>query len=272
MRQLYVALGARPRSLDWEHGRLRWLEINGPGTLPPVVLVHGYSASGPSQYGAIVRRLRHQVGRLVLPDLPGHGASSVPAVGLTAANMYQGLAHVLDRVAEPALVFASSMGGGLATRYAVEQPERVRGLMLCSPSGAPFIARERADLEATFRVTTHREALSFTDRLFMRRHPLRHLYAWGVRDQFTRPHLVALLRRASEMRSLEPEELRGLRMPVHLLWGRADTLLPPSHFEFYRAHLPAGAIIDRPDDFGHAPFLTQPDQVCERILRFARSL
>ena len=57
-------------------------------------------------------------------------------------------------------------------------------------------------------------------------------------------------------------------MPVYLLWGAADTLLPKAHFEFFREHLPPDAVVERPPHFGHAPFLHQADEVAERMLRF----
>jgi pimeloyl-ACP methyl ester carboxylesterase len=101
---------------------------------------------------------------------------------------------------------------------------------------------------------------------------MRHAYAWGVRQQFNRPHLLELLERIPRTRFLEPDHLARLNMPVYLIWGRGDDVLPPSQFEFYRAHLPPHASIDTPPHFGHAPFLHHTDDLADRLIGFLRRL
>ncbi len=270
MRRAFMIAGARSRRLPFQAGSLHVLDLKGAGTLPPVMLLHGFSASGASQYGALVRHLRSHVSRIILPDLPGHGLSSVPS-RLDDEVMVEALEAVAERfIHRPTVIFAASMAGGVAVRFAQAQPERLAGLMLCSPGGAPIAPDQLDEFRATFRIGSHRQALAFVDRLFPRRHPLRQAYAWGVRQQFNRPHLVGLLERLGDLQFLQPDELRRLSMPVSLVWGRRDHILPPSQLEFYRAHLPAHAEIDTPPSFGHAPFLHQADAVARKLLRFAR--
>jgi pimeloyl-ACP methyl ester carboxylesterase len=267
-----LTLGARSRWVTAEAGRVHVIDVEGRGPLPPLVLLHGYSASGASQFWAMVRRLRKHVSRILLPDLLGHGLSSVPA-HLDGDQMQEGLDDALDALLSgPAVVFASSLSGAFAIRYAIARPERVRGLMLCSPGGAPIAAAEHGELTRMFRVADHRAALAFVDRLFAVPHPLRHLYAWGVRRQFNRSHLLALLDRVADARFLAPEELTQLKMPVHLVWGAADRILPHSHFDYFRQHLPPGTVIDTPVGFGHAPFIDQTDPLCERLVHFCERL
>lgn len=272
MRRLALFRGARSHRLGYDHGVVHVLDLPGRGYLPPVVLLHGFSASGPTQYLPMARRLRPHVRRIVLPDMPGHGGSSVPP-RLDEETIQAGLGAALDRLLDrPAVVFASSLAGGFAVRYAARRPDMVAGLMLCSPGGAPLDGTQLDELFDTFAVRTHDEALRFVDRLLPRPHPLRHAYAWGVRQQFSRPHLRRLLERAREARFLEPEELRGLRMPVALIWGRADRILPWSHFEYFRRHLPDDAEVETPPGYGHAPFLHRAGDLTERLLRFTRKV
>jgi pimeloyl-ACP methyl ester carboxylesterase len=144
--------------------------------------------------------------------------------------------------------------------------------MLCSPGGAPLDGMQLEELFDTFAVRNHDEALRFVDRLFPRPHPLRHAYAWGVRQQFQRPHLRTLLEHARHARFLEPEELSTLKMPVHLIWGRADRILPRSHFEYFQRHLPEDAEVETPPGYGHAPFLHRAGDLSERLLHFTRKV
>ncbi len=274
MRRAFMAAGARSLMVDYgDRQRIHVLDLAGRGQLPTVVLAHGFSATGPTQYGALTRRLRPHVRRILLPDLPGHGSSSLPPAGLDAEVMVEALTAALDGLLDgPAVMFASSMSGGVAVHYALRRPKSLSGLMLCSPSGAPFEPGELEPFLGTFRVDSHRDALGFVDRLH-RYGPLkRHVIAWGVRKQFGRPHLVALLEGKAQNQFLEPADLAALTMPVSLIWGAADDLLPVSHLRFYRHNLPPTAQVASPSHFGHAPFLHYPAEVAEMLLRFVRQV
>jgi pimeloyl-ACP methyl ester carboxylesterase len=272
VRLAMLARGAKSHWLDHRGTRLHALDLAGRGTLPPLALLHGFSASGASQYWAMASQLRQHARQVLLPDLPGHGLSRFTGK-LEPEHIQEAVDLCMEKLVEgPAIVFATSMAGAFAVRFAYEHPDRVAGLMLCSPAGAPVSPADRLLLEETFRIDSHQDALAFVDRLFPKPHRLRHLYAWGVRKQFNRPQLQGLLERLGDTPLLRPEELSGLRMPVYLLWGGADRVLPRSHFAFYRAHLPPDTEIDTPALLGHAPFLDRADRVSERLLRFAEKV
>ncbi len=281
----YRARGAQARRIrTGPADSLHLLDMRGKGTLPPLMMLHGFSASGASQYGEFSKRLLPHVQRIVLPDLPGHGLSTVPAGGLFPAAMLEALLAALDAVVdEPTVIFASSMAGGLAVQAALRRPNKVRALALCSPSGAPFAPNEFDAFRKTFDVRTHGEALRFIDRLSptaeraargwpetAREAATRHVYAWGVRRKFKRKHFALLLDDVPRMRFLEPHELGALAMPVYLVWGCRDHILPPSQLAYYRAHLPEGATIETPAHFGHTPFLHHADELAARLLAFLR--
>jgi pimeloyl-ACP methyl ester carboxylesterase len=273
MRGLHNAMGARSHHVAYDGGTVHVLDVPGYGRLPPVVMLHGFTASGSSQYGGMIRRLRPHVSRIVVPDLPGHGDSSVPQGGLGGEVMLRGVCAALDRqLRRPAVMFASSMGGGIAVRYAAERPRALLGLMLCSPGGAPISEAELHHFTRIFRPRSHRDALAFVDLLFPHRHPLRQAYAWGVRRQFRRPHFARLIERVPEQAFLAPADLRNLQLPVYLLWGKQDRVLPTAHLRFFREHLRGDVELDTPAQWGHAPFLHHADKVSERLLRFAQRL
>lgn len=267
-----VQLGGKARRARAAGLSLNIMDIPGAGSGPPLLLVHGFSGSAASQYATLVRHLQSRFRRIVAPDLPGHGFSEVPPSGLTDAHLVAGLRAAIDYVGEPSIIFASSMGGGVAVRCAAREPERVRGLILCSPAGGPLKPDDVEQLNRLFHIRSHRDALRFVDALFPRRRRLRHVYALGVAHQFKRPHLFGFLRSAAHMKLLTPGELESLRMPILLIWGRRDHILPTRQWAFFRAHLPAHAYIERPQSFGHAPFLDHPWAVSERIRRFVASL
>ena len=82
----------------------------------------------------------------------------------------------------------------------------------------------------------------------------------------------SLLLGASNATALRPEELEALNVPVLLVWGQEERLLPESNLDYFRRHLPAGTRVERPDGFGHSPHIDAPEALAELIVEFARSL
>ncbi len=124
----------------------------------------------------------------------------------------------------------NSLGGYTAIRYALARPEKVLGLVLASPAGASMGAEELPVLRERFRLSSHNDALDFADALFARRSRIRHLYAVGLRRYFKLPQTLAVLDGMSLSQLFIPGQLQALAMPVLLLRGGAERILPPSPF------------------------------------------
>ncbi len=264
--------GYRSRRVRTSVGTMHALEADGRGDLPPVVILHGLSAAG-QYYENIMSRMRPHVRRVVAPDMPGHGYSDLPAEGLNHDTLGAGLREGLDQLlTEPAVVFGNSLGGVAAVRYASERPDKVLGLMLAAPGGAPMDEDEISEFVEAFRLHDHKKALDFVDKLFHRPHPMRHVIAWGVRQQFGRPGIDELLRSIKPENLLRAEELEGLRMPVFVLWGEADRVLSPAHRRFFEAHVPPHAELHRIEEYGHVPHMSHPDCLAARLLEFTRQV
>jgi pimeloyl-ACP methyl ester carboxylesterase len=105
---------------------------------------------------------------------------------------------------------------------------------------------------------------AFLDRLAKR--PLRRnwVFAPEMRRIFRRPALQALVARAHHMPLLTVSELQQLRMPVTVVWGRHERLLPEAHLAFW-SQLPQVRVL-RPDRAGHSPAYDRPWWF-ERMLR-----
>lgn len=115
-----------------------YLEIKGTG--PSLLLLHGFSGSARNWRG-LVRAIDHQWQTLCY-DLPGHARS--PAPHNPAAYHLNAQLKLIDQLLTekaqlPGVIGGLSMGAGLAFHYALQHPEKLRGLILVSfPSGSRY--------------------------------------------------------------------------------------------------------------------------------------
>ncbi len=109
-------------------GRLRYLEHAAAGAgSPTVVLLHGLGSCG-EDWAFQVPALSPGY-RILAPDLPGHGGSSLPPGWPTIGDLAGGVAELIERRVEgSAHLVGLSLGGAVALQLAVDRPEQVRSL------------------------------------------------------------------------------------------------------------------------------------------------
>jgi pimeloyl-ACP methyl ester carboxylesterase len=248
---------------------LHVVDVPGKGPLPPIVLLHGLSASA-ADYAPLFRRLRPFTRRLIAPDLPGHGLSAVPPGATSARAVFGAVRDALDQVlTEPAIVFGNSLGGTVAIRFALAAPRHTAGLFLVSPAGAPDDGPEWQSLMDLLRMANLEQAREFMRRVFPSNPRGLELLARGAQVRLSRPGVRRLIDEAEPADLLSSQELASLAMPTVLVWGRRERLLPISHREFFMRHMPPHVRFITPPLFGHAPFLDRPDDVAALVRQFA---
>jgi pimeloyl-ACP methyl ester carboxylesterase len=222
-------------TLEWSAGRkLSWRE---EGSGPPLVLMHGSPADGRA-WNRVVPFLKDRF-RLLMPDLPGYGASDpVPDEPEgRSALMGTALARLIESVG-PAAVAGHSYGGlvaleatlqakpGAVTRLTVLEPMFMCGLKLVDD---PALAPAREFFEAYVRRVESREP----DAVGLM------IDYWFGTGAFTRlPDPVrgylnanaprnALDVRSSFAAEMDAAHLGRLAMPVLMVWGdRSPEIVP----------------------------------------------
>ena len=243
----------------------------GEGPLPTTVLLHGIGAAAIT-YAATLVRLRPHVRRLIALDLPGHGFSAAPEVRLTPEVLFGCVREALDRAAdEPIILVGNSMGGALALHYAMEEPERVRALVLVSPAGARISPEEWGALVRSFKIESVAEARRLLGRLYHRTPWYAGALAPDFRAVLRRRAIRDLLETTTLEHFPDPRRFGELTMPVLLLWGQSERIMPLEALGYFRRYLPAHTLVEEPSGFGHCPHFDDPGRLAARIVDFART-
>lgn len=262
------AAHARPPSRFLEVLGLRvHLRDTGPRDGPAVLLLHGFGASLHTWEGW-AERLQDRF-RVIRLDLPGFALTGPdPGGDYSDDRAVAVLAALLDTLGvAQAAVAGNSLGGRIAWRFALAHPARVTRLVLIAPDGFAPPGRTYGEREGaaplmrllpwTLPRRMLRESMApsygdparFPEAVLARTHDL--MRAPGVR--------AAMVARMEQRVIEDPRPLLPrLALPVLLLWGERDRMIPASHARDWLALLPRAEHVELPG-LGHVPQEEAPE-------------
>jgi pimeloyl-ACP methyl ester carboxylesterase len=95
-----------------------------------VVMIHGLAANLGFWYAGAAQWFTH-FGQVTLYDLPGHGRSEMRSSGYSPRRLADDLGQLLDHLRlDRVHLVAHSFGGMVALCFALQQPERVKSMVL----------------------------------------------------------------------------------------------------------------------------------------------
>lgn len=236
------------------------------GSGPTVVLLHGAGDQAGTWAGVAPSLAKSFT--LILPDLAGHGESAPARGPLPLGVLLQGLDGVLAQEvpAGKVTLVGNSLGAWMAALWAKEHPGRVEHLVFVN--GGP-IRKEPTDLTLMPRTRGQADAL-----LYALRDPTSPIVPNFVVDDLIRvSNEGPIARLASDAKGMEAYLLDGkldtLTVPVDLLWGASDKLLPLAWAELLQAQLPA-ARLTKIDRCGHVPQQECPEAFSATLLKILK--
>lgn len=209
-----------------------------------LLLLHGYSGTGSLQWSKTAKLLGERYD-CIMPDLLSHGRSAKWDTTRTGRSLDDQVAHVvliLDSLGidRPIAVVGNSYGGGVAARLAELHPHRIRKLVLYdalvsdySMALADSIARSvgSSGMLAIMATPTPRD-LRYAIRLSIYRNPpLPGFLMKQVHAELAAPYRAAQITLLKDLMAHEVDYLHKRftwPMPVHVIWGERDELLPNS--------------------------------------------
>jgi pimeloyl-ACP methyl ester carboxylesterase len=288
-RRMTRAARAETRYLTRQSGsRVHVIEL---GDGPPMVHLHGTLTSALSHLMIAERMPRT---RSYLVDRTGCGLSdpeTYPRPGYRA-HALGFVDDVLDGLGIDQTVLVGASAGGIwATWYALERPERVRGLvllgavptfpgghaplpirMMATPLIGSILRMKKPDRAMMLRIMDAMgEGHSFDN------HPdlLESLVA-GAHDPVAEAANVAELRALFTFAGIrgtmriDPQALRGLTVPTLMIWGVRDPVVPVTQVRVIADLISQSRLEELAA--GHVPQLRHPDAVASLMGSFTRQL
>lgn len=241
------------------------------GAGKPVILLHGFPLSG--QIWSQVAQILAGRYRVIVPDLPGHGATPVlrGPDGATMELMAGEVLHLLGRLnLEQAAVAGHSMGGYTALALARIAPHRLAGLGLVATQArddtpearqgrhalAEKVAREgSAAAAAGMAPKLFGEAVTQGSPLYQETEALmRSTSAEGVQAA-----LLGLAARADARAWLD-----SIAVPTVVVAGQQDRIVPGDRAEEMAAAI-AGSSLTVIEGAGHMPMLERPSETADAL-------
>lgn len=252
------------------------LEQHGDGD--PLVLIHGLATTR-----IIWRRVLPLLTpgrRVVTLDVPGFGASPPAGPGFVLEEVAARVAAALETEGlgadAPFDLVGHSMGGAVALTLAERHPGAVRRLVLVAPAGLRSLPRPVARVSGLLAgplVTVRRQGAILADVPWGRRL----LISPGTADPAAMPPaevraMLAASRGAQRIPAalatvaaadLRPT-LRALGVPVGVIWGAADRIIPVAGVDTVLQERP-GAPVVRIARAGHIPMMERPTAFADAL-------
>jgi pimeloyl-ACP methyl ester carboxylesterase len=230
----------------------------------PLVFLHGWGLAHRA-YGPALARLVAKGMQVYAPALPGFGGTAaLPAKRLSLAG-YAGWVErfiATMEIEQPVTLVGHSFGGGVAIQTAHDWPDRVARLILVNSIGGSAWSHHNGMV----RLIRERPLWDWGLHLQVDLLPVRQLTrvvpviaADALPNLLRNPRAIWQVGHLARMADLtaELEELKLRRLPVVVLWGQRDRLLPRACLDSLRAALGDPQLITVPG--AHSWLLADPD-------------
>lgn len=255
-----------------------WTRFSGK---PKLMLIHGITGSALTQWSGNADRLAEHFD-LILPDLIGHGRSTQQWSGNSVDAQVAHLILILDSlgVQGPIDVVGNSYGGAIAANLAEQHPERVRRLVIYDGPASDFTSAVADSVARSRGASDIVDLLSPTDKKGQKRaiavafHHPPVLPGFALRQynhRYILPYRAAQTGLLEDLLQREAEyatKTYAWPMPVYVLWGANDGLIPLATGTAIHARnrLPADHLIVIPE-CGHIANRERPGEFEEVLIR-----
>jgi pimeloyl-ACP methyl ester carboxylesterase len=239
------------------------------GLGPVLVLIHGIG--GDADEWAFCLDGLSSSHRVIALDLLGFGRSDKPFINYCIEGFVEVLERFLQTLGiERATLVGNSLGGWIAATFGLLFPAAVNKLILVDAAG---LWGDTTEFPVDLRVST-REHLRevFQQLLYDKTLATDDLVDLAYRQHLERSDgytIDSLLRNLQERGERLDEKVADLKMPVLIVWGEQDAMLPVETGRRLQRLIP-GSRLEVISECGHLPALEKPSEFLRCVLEFLR--
>jgi pimeloyl-ACP methyl ester carboxylesterase len=242
-----------------QEGEFKYIQ---EGEGPSLILLHGLFGA-LSNWESVLETFSKKY-TVYIPLLPVYDMPLLTTgVSSLAKFVEKFIAH--KKITEQVCLLGNSLGGHVGLVFTLNNPEKVRAMMLTGSSGlyensmgGTFPKREdynfiKTKVEYTF-YDPKTASKELVDEVFE---------IVNNREKVIR--ILAMAK--SAMRHNLRKDLPNLTMPICLIWGKQDTITPPNVAEEFHELLPKSEL-NWIDKCGHAPMMERPEEFNAYLSKF----
>lgn len=275
--------------LDLKNGSRIHYRDEGDLYKPAIILLHGFNGS-LFNFERMVPLLSKEF-RLISIDLPGFGLTgAVPSMDYSTQNSILVINELTSYLGmEKFSIAGNSMGGGIAWRYALENPEKTQSLILLASSGI-YSSEERLQIEESERESPLVWKLMRSNFVsyFLSLYTPKFFATQGLKTSVYDPNLAteeianqfheltlmqgsreAILSRFSKQNysNEKPDILKKIQAPTLIIHGREDNIISFKSSINLDQYIQNSQLMIYPK-IGHLPMYETPARVADDIKNF----
>ena len=228
---------------------------------PPILLIHGSTITGQTDWGQIAPELAQQY-RVFVPDCRGHGRSSNPGHSYSFKELADDAAAFVRAMGYArAHIIGHSNGGNVALVTLLEHPEVVQTCVLQAANA--YVTRYLLEREP---VVLDPDYVSRNDPDMMNEMIALHGATHG--PEYWRDLLRMTVREIITEPNYSPAELRRVDRPTLVIMGAEDRVNAPDQHAQYIARYIPGAELWIPEKTGHNVHLERQEDWLAKVLDF----
>ena len=275
--------------LDLKNGSRIHYRDEGDLYKPAIILLHGFNGS-LFNFERMVPLLSKEF-RLISIDLPGFGLTgAIPSMDYSTQNSILVINELTRHLGvEEFSIAGNSMGGGIAWRYALENPEKTQSLVLLASSGI-YSSEERLQIEESERESPLVWKLMRSNFVsyFLSLYTPKFFATQGLKTSVYDPNLAteeianqfheltlmqgsreAILSRFSKQNynDEKPDILKKIQAPTLIIHGREDNIISFKSSINLDQYIQNSQLVIYPK-IGHLPMYETPARVADDIKKF----
>jgi len=255
------------KTAEIDNNKIRYLEEGSSENT--LLLLHGLGASA-ERWEHVIPLFAKEY-RVIVPDLVGFGHSDKPMVDYTMEYFSEFTSKFVESIGIKKLnIIGSSLGGQIAVEYAVNHNDKIRKLVLVSPSGvmkhvtpalnsyisAALYPNNDAALTAFQTMSCVDDIDEKTVSEFVERMQLPN----------AKMAFMSTLLGLSNAKAIT-EKLNMITVPTMIVWGENDPVIPIEYAQSFVSGI-NDCRFYKIVDCGHTPYVEKPEKFFQTVMDF----